>query len=47
MINVVVEVIGKVQKKKESGVVTVRLTTLNKRSEKVFEGDLSVLMKDI
>lgn len=46
-INVLVEVIGKVQKKKESGIVTVRLTTLNQRSEKVFEGDLSVLMNDL
>jgi acyl dehydratase len=40
-----VEVIDKKATKDETGILTVSLTTFNDRDEKVFEGDLSVLIK--
>ncbi|MEH7097955.1 MaoC family dehydratase [Neobacillus vireti] len=40
-----VEVIDKKATKDETGVLTVSLSTFNDRDEKVFEGDLSVLIK--
>ncbi|MED3728969.1 MaoC family dehydratase [Priestia filamentosa] len=40
-----VEVIDKKATKDETGVLTVSLSTFNNRDEKVFEGDLSVLIK--
>ncbi|MGG0381675.1 MaoC family dehydratase [Priestia endophytica] len=40
-----VEVIDKKATKDETGVLTVSLSTFNNRGEKVFEGDLSVLIK--
>ncbi|ULO09815.1 MaoC family dehydratase [Paenibacillus sp. 19GGS1-52] len=41
----IVEVIEVREKKNETGLVTVRLSTFNNKDEKVFEGDLSVLVK--
>lgn len=43
-LNTIVEVIDK-KEKKEAGIVTVLLSTYNEEGEKVFEGDLSVLIK--
>ncbi|PEA36903.1 hypothetical protein COE67_07685 [Priestia megaterium] len=40
-----VEVLDKKATKDETGVLTVSLSTFNDRDEKVFEGDLSVLIK--
>ncbi|MFL6479386.1 MAG: MaoC family dehydratase [Bacillales bacterium] len=40
-----VEVIDKKASKDETGILTVSLSTFNNRDEKVFEGDLSVLIK--
>jgi acyl dehydratase len=40
-----VEVIDKKATKNETGILTVSLSTFNDRDEKVFEGDLSVLIK--
>lgn len=40
-----VEVIDKKATKNETGILTVSLSTFNNRDEKVFEGDLSVLIK--
>ncbi|MDC3418317.1 MaoC family dehydratase [Aquibacillus salsiterrae] len=40
-----VEVIDKKTTKSDSGIVTVLLSTFNDQEEKVFEGDLSVLIK--
>ncbi|WP_046173596.1 MaoC family dehydratase [Domibacillus indicus] len=44
-LKIMVEVIDKKTTKKESGILTVLLSTFNDREEKVFEGDLSVLVK--
>ena len=44
-LHLIVEVIDKKTTKDESGVVTVLLSTFNDTEEKVFEGDLSVLIK--
>ncbi|APB70884.1 hypothetical protein PPYC1_11155 [Paenibacillus polymyxa] len=41
----IVEVIGIKEKRNETGLVTVLLSTFNNKEEKVFEGDLSVLVK--
>lgn len=41
----IVEVIEVIEKKPENGIVTVRLSTLNHSNEKVFEGELSVLVR--
>ena len=35
----------KKQQKNETGILTVSLSTFNDKDEKVFEGDLSVLIK--
>ena len=43
-LNTVVEVIELVEKKNYTGIVTVLLTTFNQKEEKVFEGELSVLI---
>lgn len=44
-LHTIVEVIDKEAKKNETGILTVLLTTFNDKEEKVFEGDLSVLLK--
>ncbi|HWJ77180.1 MAG TPA: MaoC family dehydratase [Niallia sp.] len=44
-LHTIVEVINKEAKKKETGILTVLLTTFNDKEEKVFEGDLSVLIR--
>ncbi len=44
-LHTIVEVIDKKAKKNETGIVTVLLSTFNDKEEKVFEGDLSVLIK--
>ena len=44
-LHTIVEVIDKEAKKNETGILTVLLTTFNDKEEKVFEGDLSVLIK--
>ena len=44
-LHTIVEVIDKKEKKNETGIITVLLTTFNDKEEKVFEGDLSVLIK--
>ncbi|MEK4476259.1 MaoC family dehydratase [Paenibacillus sp. FSL R7-0048] len=41
----IVEVIAVREKKNETGIVTVLLSTYNDKDEKIFEGDLSVLVK--
>jgi acyl dehydratase len=41
----IVEVLDKKAKKSETGILTVLLSTYNDKEEKVFEGDLSVLIK--
>lgn len=45
VLHINVEVIDKKATKDETGILTVSLTTFNDRDEKVFEGDLSVLIK--
>lgn len=42
----VVKVIDIKERKLENGILTVTLTTFNNKKEKVFEGDLSVLLKN-
>jgi acyl dehydratase len=44
-LHTIVEVIDKKTKKNETGILTVLLSTYNAKEEKVFEGDLSVLIK--
>lgn len=44
-LHTIVEVIDKKAKKNEMGILTVLLSTFNDKEEKVFEGDLSVLIK--
>ncbi|MDQ0233315.1 MaoC family dehydratase [Metabacillus malikii] len=44
-LSIKVEVIDKKTTKKESGIVTVLLSTFNNKEERVFEGELSVLVK--
>ena len=44
-LHIIVEVIDKKATKDETGILTVSLSTFNDREEKVFEGDLSVLIK--
>ncbi|RDW21533.1 MaoC family dehydratase [Oceanobacillus chungangensis] len=41
----IVKVIDKKTSKNETGILTVTLSTFNNKEEKVFEGDLSVLIK--
>lgn len=41
---IIVEVIDKKSTKNDSGILTVSLTTFNEKEEKVFEGELSVLI---
>jgi len=43
-LHTIVEVIDK-KEKKEAGIITVLLSTYNDKEEKVFEGDLSALIK--
>lgn len=42
----VVKVIDKKEGKNETGILTVTLSTFNDKKEKVFQGDLSVLIKN-
>ena len=44
-LHIIVEVIDKKAKNNETGILTVMLSTFNNKEEKVFEGDLSVLIK--
>ncbi|MCY7618620.1 MULTISPECIES: MaoC family dehydratase [Bacillus] len=44
-LHTIVEVIDKREKKNKTGILTVLLSTFNDKEEKVFEGDLSVLIK--
>ncbi len=44
-LHIIVEVIDKKATKNETGILTVLLSTFNDKEEKVFEGDLSVLIK--
>ncbi|MNY54399.1 bifunctional aldehyde dehydrogenase/enoyl-CoA hydratase [compost metagenome] len=44
-LHTMVEVIDVIEKKNENGIVTVRLSTFNQSDEKVFEGELSVLVR--
>src|SRR4051812_15494560 len=44
-LHTIAEVIDKKTKNNETGIVTVLLYTFNDKEEKVFEGDLSVLIK--
>jgi acyl dehydratase len=44
-LHLIVKVIDKKTNKRETGILTVLLTTLNEKEEKVFEGELSVLIK--
>ncbi|MEI3604996.1 MaoC family dehydratase [Pseudogracilibacillus sp. SE30717A] len=44
-LHVTAKVIGKKELKKDTGIVTVLLTTYNDRNEKVFKGDLSALIR--
>ncbi|MFS0657177.1 MaoC family dehydratase [Bacillus sp. 179-C3.3 HS] len=44
-LHTIVEVIDKREKKNNTGILTVLLSTFNDKEEKVFEGDLSVLIK--
>ena len=44
-LQVTVEVTGKQERNKEVGILTVLLSTYNEKEEKVFEGDVSVLIK--
>lgn len=45
VLHIIVEVIDKKATKKETGILTVLLTTFNNKEEKVFEGELSALIK--
>ncbi|MFD1176448.1 MaoC family dehydratase [Paenibacillus puldeungensis] len=45
-IHTIVEVTALKEKQSESGIVTVLLSTFNDKDEKVFEGELSVLVKN-
>ncbi|MEH7074246.1 MaoC family dehydratase [Neobacillus drentensis] len=44
-LQIIVEVIDKKATKDETGILTVLLSTFNDKEEKVFEGELSVLIK--
>lgn len=44
-LHTIVEVIDVIEKKNENGIVTVRLSTFNQSDERVFEGELSVLVR--
>ncbi|MCY9234804.1 MaoC family dehydratase [Bacillus spizizenii] len=44
-LHTIVKVLDKQPKRNESGILTVLLSTYNHKEEKVFEGELSVLMK--
>lgn len=44
-LHIIVEVIDKKATKNETGILTVLLSTFNAKEEKVFEGELSVLIK--
>ena len=44
-LHLMVEVIDKKATKQETGILTVSLSTFNDKEEKVFEGELSVLIK--
>jgi acyl dehydratase len=44
-LHLIVEVIDKKATKNETGLLTVLLCTFNDKEEKVFEGDLTVLIK--
>ncbi|MBM7598465.1 acyl dehydratase [Virgibacillus halotolerans] len=44
-LHIIVEVIDKKETKNETGFLTVLLSTFNDKEEKVFEGDLTVLIK--
>ena len=44
-LHIIVEVIDKKTIKNETGILTVLLSTFNDKEEKVFEGELSVLIK--
>ncbi|WP_085994313.1 MaoC family dehydratase [Oceanobacillus senegalensis] len=44
-LHTIVEVMHKKQVSKETGIITVLLTTYNDKGEKVFKGELSALMK--
>ncbi|GAB3058801.1 MaoC family dehydratase [Virgibacillus ainsalahensis] len=44
-LHIIVEVIDKKAIKNETGLLTVLLSTFNEKEEKVFEGDLTVLIK--
>ena len=44
-LHIIVEVIDKKATKNETGLLTVLLSTYNDKEEKVFEGDLTVLIK--
>ena len=44
-LHIIVEVIDRKAIKNETGILTVLLSTFNDKEEKVFEGDLSVLIK--
>ncbi|WP_160726034.1 MaoC family dehydratase [Bacillus sp. USDA818B3_A] len=44
-LHIIVEVLDKKATKDETGILTVLLSTFNHNEEKVFEGDLSVLIK--
>ena len=44
-LHTIVEVIDKKTKNNETGILTVLLSTYNNKEQKVFEGDLSVLIK--
>jgi len=43
-LHIIVEVIDKKSAKNDSGILTVLLSTFNEKEEKVFEGELSVLI---
>lgn len=44
-LHVLIEVINKKKIKKDTGIITVLLSTYNKNEEKVFKGELSALIK--
>ena len=44
-LHIIIEVIDKKATKNETGILTVLLSTFNDKEEKVFEGELSVLIK--
>jgi acyl dehydratase len=44
-LHLIVKVIDKKATKRETGILTVLLSTFNDKEEKVFEGELSVLVK--